>query len=378
MKNKNSDFSESTPATSKTRDDNITKVYNRSKTIKIIALEIVIFALLIAGAFAWFSTNKEVGSSNMQMSSTDLGFELAVPARTETDEIYYNPQINSLGYSTTDSITTENGSIRWILRDESPKSSEEYNGFHPGSYGSATFYILPKTAVETVYTFQFNLTGYYAEFVPDSEDSEKLTKEIKENTFKTLEEMAAADSVEAGEKSVYEYASDYLKGHIIFFQNRQVLTAEELSGETDNNLYYSGRIIDSFSYDTSVHTSTTFDGHLAYEVTLYWIWPNTFSQILFDSSDEKLNDVALFSQKQGITPAPRTELKTYISENPSYYFSSTELTSKSSDELMTLMGDNSINTTNALITLSNGYNGADQIIGENVKFILAELTAVQE
>ena len=153
-----------------------------------------------------------------------------------------------------------------------------------------------------------------------------------------------------------------------------MLTSEELNGDTDTNKYYSGRIIDSFVYDTSEHQSdkTTLNGQVAYEVNIYWIWPNTFGQIVLDADDDNLFGNAMFSSKQSGVTTPRAELTNYITSNPSYFFSTSDL--QSSGTVASLVTPSSLSSTNALITLSNGYNGADQIIGENAQFVLVEMT----
>ena len=291
--------------------------------------------ILVFASIAWFTMNREVGTSGMGVKTATLPFELAVPSRSGADT-YYNSLINDFGYLTGESdLTTERGSIRWVMKDESKNTSaEDYRGFSPGSYGKLTFYILPKTDTNAKYNLKIDLSGYCAEFVPDTNDPSVMTKEIVPNTFKSLAEKADGDST-----GIYSQAAGYLKGHIMFFQELDMLTSEELNGDTDTNKYYSGRIIDSFVYDTSEHQSdkTTLNGQVAYEVNIYWIWPNTFGQI-----------------------------------NPSYFFITSDL--QSSGTVASLITPSSLSSTNALITLSNGYNGADQIIGENAQFVLVEMT----
>ena len=333
----------------------------------IAALFVVLFAW---GTMAWFAMNREVGSSGMGVQTATLPFELAVPSRSGADT-YYNSLINDFGYLTGESdLTTERGSIRWVMKDESKNTSaEDYRGFSPGSYGKLTFYILPKTDTNAKYNLKIDLSGYCAEFVPDTNDPSVMTKEIVPNTFKSLAEKADGDST-----GIYSQAAGYLKGHIMFFQELDMLTSEELNGDTDTNKYYSGRIIDSFVYDTSEHQSdkTTLNGQVAYEVNIYWIWPNTFGQIVLDADDDNLFGNAMFSSKQSGVTTPRAELTNYITSNPSYFFSTSDL--QSSGTVASLITPSSLSSTNALITLSNGYNGADQIIGENAQFVLVEMT----
>ena len=346
------------------------KKIRRDAYVKMVAIIGIVVTALVFGSVAWFTESREVEGSKLSMKSDSDSFELAVSERTGA-EIYYNTKINVLGYLTgNDNLSTTDGSIRWVMKDESTNiSAEDYKGFRPGSYGRLTFYILPNSDADASYTFELKMTGYYAEFVPDANDEQILTKEIKANTFQTLSEKANGDAT-----SDYALAANYLKGHILFFQNHKAMTFE---GETDTNLYYSGRIADTFTYNTSDHQEekTTWNGQLAYEVNIFWIWPNTFGQIVLDSNDDNLYGDAMFSSNQSGTITPRNDLINYISNNPSYFFSTSDLTEQDAASLTEKMSKESLSTTNSLITLSNGYNDADQVIGENVQFILVELTA---
>ena len=334
------------------------KKIRRDAYIKMAVIAVIIVTALIFGSVAWFTQSREVEGSELSMKSDSDNFELAVSERTGA-ETYYNTKINVLGYLTgNDNLSTTDGSIRWVMKDESTDiSSEDYKGFRPGSYGRLTFYILPNSDTDASYTFELKMTGYYAEFVPDANDEQILTKEIKVNTFQTLSEKANGDAT-----SDYALAANYLKGHILFFQNHKALTSE---GETDINLYYSGRIADAFTYNTADHQAekTTWNGKLAYEVNIFWIWPNTFGQIVLDSNDESG------------TITPRNDLINYIANNPGYFFSTSDLIEQDATSLTEKMSKESLSTTNSLIALSNGYNEADQVIGENVQFILVELSA---
>lgn len=350
-------------------------VREKKKIISNLVLVLVAaFVVLLAlGTMAWFANNKEVMGEGMRVSVAEASFELAVPDRTGADETY-NDLLERLGYSTS-RLTTEGGAIRWVMWDEDTQKGNDYRGLRPGSYGSLTFFILPNTEEDGIYDIQLNLTGYYAEFLEDNNNPGVLTEEIVEDSFLTLAQKAEADSVEEGEESIYAYAERYLAGHVLFFRNHQMLTEDELNGATDDHLYYSERIINHFVYNTAEHSATTWNGRRAYEITLYWIWPNTFGQIMLENGDNKLNDEALFSSKQAGETNPRMELLEYIATHPEYFFHSETLLSESEENLSSLMSMQSLNTTNALITLSNGYNGADQMIGENVQFFMIELTA---
>ena len=348
--------------------DDERRTMRRNALIKMLVLLFFLICVVIFGSIAWFTMNKNTGANGMGVKVGQAPFELAVLPRTGA-ETYYNTNINALGYLTDDDkLSTRSGSIRWVMRDESPiTSSDDYKGFRPGSYGSLTFYIVPEADPADSYSISLKMKGYYAEFELDQND--EPTKTIKSNTFQELTDKAGGDS-----SSVYALAANYMKGHIIFFRNRRALANDELNGAADTSLYYSGRITDSFTFNTADHAAVTWNGQTAYEVTIYWIWPNTFGQILLDNGSENLYGEAMFSSRQSGNTSPRTDLIDYIANHPGYFFSSADLLGKTAAELTTMMNATSLSKTNALLTLSNGYNGADQVIGENVQFILVELT----
>ena len=123
-------------------------------------------------------------------------------------------------------------------------------------------------------------------------------------------------------------------------------------------------------------TQAQVDSNAKIPVTIYWIWPNTFGQFLLDEGNIRLHDRAMFDSEQaaisGVTP--RQELINYICAHPNYYFESTNASITSGSTLPAYitgaMGDSPDN----LLSLSNGYNNADQIIGENIQILLAEMT----
>ena len=130
-------------------------------------------------------------------------------------------------------------------------------------------------------------------------------------------------------------------------------------------------------------------------VTIYWIWPNTFSQMMLDNGHKNLGeqDLAMFSSSQTADAetgkTPREELIDYICANNSYFFESTnsifsDTTDENTGEVITASSKIqaqiqalSQNPDN-IIALGNGYNNADQIIGENVQILFAEIKVSTE
>jgi len=345
------------------------KKMRRNAYIKMVAIVGIIVTALVFGSVAWFTESREVEGSAVQMTGDNLPFEIVVTqAEHSAAESAYNSKIEQLGYDTQQRITGEKSAIRWVMTDESENNTNTSLGIRPGSYGSFVFYIYPKDKRDMTIEFSLNATGYYAEFDASNE------KQIKDDSFISLTEKAKTPEDGATElTSKYTKAANFLKGHILFFLNHDVLAEDELNETTDVLKYYDERLDSVFTYDTAEHQNdkVLVDGKSCYKVEIFWIWPNTFGQILFDKGNKNLYDTAMFSSLQSNNP--RSEMLNYISSHGSYFFMSNVLSSKTKEQIASMMTSEALSNTDALITLSNGYNSADQIIGENVKFVFTEI-----
>ena len=271
------------------------------------------------------------------------------------------------------------------MTDDTFDSTNPNRGLRPGSKGSFTFNIVPKSVGTYTIYFKPNLTGYYAEFNYSSGtqviDPESIKTDASDNyILQTLSERATAKheeylaltdagntaeaSIALKEETACTKAATYLQGHILIFE------------AYEDGCYSKLRPINqSFSREFTF-TQAQVDSNAKIPVTIYWIWPNTFGQFLLDEGNIRLHDRAMFDSEQaaisGVTP--RQELINYICAHPNYYFESTNASITSGSTLPAYitgaMGDSPDN----LLSLSNGYNNADQIIGENIQILLAEMT----
>ena len=344
------------------------------KLIKIGSIMMFVAIMMIFMTLGWFVSNKNVSTNNNGVKSTDMPYELSVPDRTGAITAYDSYLQNVYGYDTT-LLSTGSGSasIKWVMTDETRKKSTD--GLRPGSYGSLTFYVVPsRTGTMTIH-FDLSLQGFYADF-----DDEPTI--IKTGTLKSLSEKYTelSQSEQPGDvvrATKFAEAQNLIKGHILFYENKKVLTETELDEETDGAEYYSKLIDTQTGFDRTFTFSQAGEAGKK-EVTIYWIWPNTFSQILYDNGNKALYDDAMFSSSQatymseitGTTVSPRDELKSFISSNSTYYFKSNSISNDNIASLLTLDDPDSI------IVLSNGYNNADQVIGETTKLVLLELTSI--
>lgn len=322
----------------------------KTALIKIGAMIVLTVVLFIFSSIAWFTMNKEVSTSNMNVTTSTLPFELKA-TNNETDFDHYLEAEST--HTDVDQTSAEVDTIKWFMNDVT--ATDENKGLHPGSHGTFTFNLYPKQNDDMTVKFSIALSAY--EYVENS----KGERVKDEDDYDTIAQISANQP-----------AAKYVSGHILFFEAYDTSTG-----------YYSKRIGDYFLYNTSAHSAdaqTDENGKTYYPITIHWIWANTFGQFVLDKGDVDLRDAALFNTSQSTyTPAgantaitPRNEMIQFIkTDGGAYFFDDLNTSSASLDTMMS----SSTNIKSYIIPLSNGYNNADQVIGENVDLILCELLA---
>ncbi|SEH63995.1 hypothetical protein SAMN02910265_01861 [Ruminococcus flavefaciens] len=332
-------------------DELAEKKKNQKKSlIKMGAMGILTLILLIFSSLSWFTMNKEVSTSNMAVSTAALPFELSA-INNETDFDHYLEAESA--HTDVDQTSAEVDTIKWFMNDLT--ATDENKGLHPGSHGTFSFNLYPKQSENMTVKFSIETSAYQY-------DTDEYGERIKDaDNYDTIVQIAANQP-----------AAKYVSGHIIFFESYDSTTG-----------YYSKRIGNYFLYDTSAHSAdaqTDESGKTYYPITIHWIWANTFGQYVLDKGDVDLRDAALFSTSQATyTPVgsntaitPRNEMIQYIkTDSGSYFFDSLNTSSASLDTMLS----SPANIKSYIIPLSNGYNNADQVIGENVDLIMCELLA---
>ncbi len=303
-------------------------VKEKKEMITRIILIILSGTVLIVSAVttaAWFAHNTTVRSSGMQVVVNADNYKLLIQRTNEYDRVAGTPsedvypgisslkgQLTEDGYDLVATKTSEAGALAFELFNE--EIVENKRSLRPGSYGTLTFYIQTDESI----TVDFSLTlGGFANGYDNYENL--IITEVSNQTY-----------------------LNYLKGHLLFFTER--------SGATHDEYIYSGFINDgTFSYSTSEHTPQTVGSEPnCYPVILYWEWPLTYSEIIRNVSTTD-------SPQDNKYP---TAMQTYLDEYTCFetnksYFLAKNLTSTNSD------------------ALDDGYNDADQLIGDNISYIIA-------
>jgi len=307
-----------------------------------LVLIVVSGAVLIVSAVttvAWFSHNTTVRGTGMQVVVDADNYKLLIQRTTEYDREYTSgpnngsaiyPGISDLkedvlrdteGYSLTATDTSGAGALAFELVNEDVISMNgvDTRFLSPGSYGTVTFYIQKLTPSDITVDFSLNIGGYADGF--DESDNPIITRVDNETYL------------------------NFLKGHILFFTGRETNNNDTPLDASDDFYVYTGLIDEgTFSFDTTEKTPVTVNAISCYRVTLYWEWPLTYSDITSKVSS-------------GEYPSP---VGTYLSQKKSFvenevtksYFLAKNLSSSIPEEL------------------NDGYNDADQIIGDNIQYVV--------
>jgi hypothetical protein len=214
------------------------------------------------------------------------------------------------------------------LKNITKHDSEDY-GLNPKDFGRLQFQIVPaKPGNEITVRYRLNLSCYQIGYDTNEEFEAQFDAEgnfIDENVELT--------------KVTNENLLSLISGHIVFFYV-----------DDQDNLVLINPL------DTQGITVTTSQ---AKTVTIYWAWPENLRSILASDIDGITSSGSAQVQSLFLTQ-PELFLKDITSED------TTMITSSTASALMA-GGD--------YTRFSSKYNNADQDIGDNVKYILLEITA---
>ena len=329
-------------------DEIAEKKRNQKKSlIKLGAMGVLIAVTIIIGSLSWFTNNRSVEGSGMQIKAGGMPFELKTSGttalyQTRTNEIFPNAPSAS-------TTSGENSSISWLVNqgsninnyNSSDKTLKEITkidssdyGLGPGSNGILKFTVVP-TNPDAQLNLRFTtvLKGYSADYDDDGYeiDTKALTDISDENINR------------------------YLNGHILFFY--------EFRDGSDTNIV----MIENNEFEMSFTGET--------EVTLYWVWPETLRNIL-NRNITGLDD-----------SSAQNEIRKLLFAHPELFLERTGTPSDSSkpydeisiasltDENISSVSEDILTTTKKYEKYSGWYNNADQTLGDSVSYVSFELTA---
>lgn len=333
----------------------------RKRTLIKFGLMTVLAAIiLVFASIAWFTMNREVGSSGMGVKTAGMPFELKTSGSaglyddyiTRADSDYQSGTetggstqklILKLTKGNTESTKTQgnmnnlysgNGTPTEDEMKEIKKLDSSSYGLSPGDYGTLKFTIVPKVdSVST--TVKFNITCFKTEYYTTGE-SVGYQKDV----------FTKMDSEDEDDADAITFAT----AHIVFFymddEDKMHMINEEGFNETD------------------IATDR--------EVTIYWVWP------------EKLRNI-LELDINGLDQTGARELRAYMLKHPELFLARNSEDSATVFDSITVANgatENDIQAVANAMTASNTiynpwgsrYNNADQIIGDEVGYIMPEVS----
>ena len=276
-------------------------------------------------SYAWFSKSSSVTSSGMQIAVSAEAYDILVDRATTYDSGHeyitgagnLKSLLSAAGYSLEDEATTDATSIAYELHNE--YSFEDHYYMMPGSYGTVSFYLRPKSNnSDVVANFNVSLGGYKYTVVTDEQGNNPVT---------TMEAVTSTSVL------------NMLKGHILLFTERTTVNGQ---------YHYDGLVDDeTFTFDTHGKSKCQEQGKTdCYKVTLYWEWPITYDTIA--------NNIS--SSDPAITKKYPEELGDYLANHNEYFFA-VNLTSNKAEEMI------------------DAYNDGDQTIGDGMVALVVYISA---
>ena len=302
------------------------------------------FFILLFSTLGWFASTKDNTATGMSVKSADFPFEL----KSTGGAGLYDGFLSDVAPIYADDETTEGHiGIKWNLTKDTSemknvydgtgepdlsaithRDSEQY-GLAPGDSGTLVFSILPNYDYDLTLCLKVRTVGYSAHY--------------DTHNFKTDDDL----SLVTNEKTL-----NYLRSHILFFY----------IGEDGHK-----HLLRQEGFDVTLSEETSY--------TFYWVWPAKLQEIL-DADIEGLDDAAASKEvRQAFFEHPEHFLYTIgndslaeITVTPDPDATAAEIETAIEDVIPLVSGRN-YNTYSAM------YNDADQTIGDEVNFLMAELIA---
>lgn len=321
----------------------------KKRIVKLVLLMTLIALIIVFASIAWFTMNRETGTSGMGVQVAAIPFELTSTGTVTqnylalfefADDTYGEGAPVAGG---TNEYSTK-GSSKLIWRLDAGNDGSSYtDGFRPGASGSLTFKIVPNVDEEMYVDCKFGVRTFVATYDENDEDEIESLDEVNLTT--------GTDDQKA--------AFRYLNGHILFFENGSV------SGNVET---YTGFIgADGLKVHIPANTPA------GQTVTVYWKWVNTIDQLFLKSTDS-YQDYPLFADANS---DDRKDAIDYINEKYDDIFAEMTNTTSAVFEADGISYSYVTAFANAsfLSAILDNYNTADQIIGQNVDYFLLEMSA---
>ena len=373
------------------------KEIKRAYLFKLVAMIVLAGIVVIFATIAWFSMNKDVGSSGMGVTTTTLPFDIATKGELVRNESYLRTVRPDYSEGTPETLTDKNNvageyhtagnTDSLILRfdptqvddPETVDVDERYlPDIGPDSSGELSLYIIPKKDGVIDAYVDLDIISFKSVDVNDEEALIEIASGLN-----TVSSGLTSEQISSCQK-----AANYLKGHVMFF--------EEIS-PSPSSYSYKKPVTDGRIH---FHENNAVKGK-AYKVNIYWMWTNTFGQIALKTNVNNLrNGVPVVQETTNIgteeQPTDKAVVLQYLKDNKDKVFADvdvyenlnaeekTEYDAKTDEEKIDYANDkidswiDSADTREYFELLSDAYNNADFTIGTNLNYFMIEVTVKNE
>lgn len=330
------------------------KKQSKRSLIKFGSLAVFAFIVWIFATSAWFAANQTVSTSDMSVAASDMPFEIAAKGTAVRNDTEFSNADNTYVYGNSDYVSgyyaTGNSDTQIKIR-YTPASGESTD-FGPGSSGTIEFYVIPKQNGDLSVEIDLDVIGY-------------RTLGETTTTIKRISELTTSNSgLEQSVIDQYKSADNFLKGHIMFFEEEGDTAETTL---LDSRYYYKKPITDKILEKTFVNARKD----VPEKVTIHWMWTNTLGQIaLKNNTSELRSDYPVVQDVPDdgtdITNSDKGKVIQYLKDNKSTVFVNyTTITDSDIDNAKTKA---------IFKKLSDGYNDADLLIGSSVSYFIIDIT----
>lgn len=333
----------------------------KAKLIKLGAILALMVITLIFVTIAWFTMNRDVSGSGMSIKAGGPRFELAAKGN-QIRNLSLFPLADSEYASGTSGTDPDDDSTYYRTGSETEQiylrftgtNDDAYAELEPGGSGVFEFYVIPNQDGDLSIDFNLNILGFIDHTY--TVDEEEVTELIEITKLTT-----ANSGLDADEITDRQDALDYLKGHILFFEE------EGEPNLASGAYYYKTPIVDNVYH---FEKKNAIKGKL-YPVRIHWMWTNTLGQItLKDNSSGRRSGTPVVKDGDTIDEDDELTDKGAVIE---LIKTNKDIVFKSTTTITDSMIENSDDATNFRI-LSKGYNEADQMIGTYVRYFLLEVS----
>ncbi len=356
----------------------------KKQAVKFGSLMVLTVIILIFATIAWFTLNREVSTGSMAVKTSPSPFELEVRGTYIENDADFSKADSNYTYGedqqTLNAYQTSGQSDRIIWRKTSNTADDGHytKGLEPNSHGKLTFWVVPNESGTLDINFEFGIRGFIGSFTePEDEDEEpELTSLVEINDDLTIANSGGLIST-AAQLADKKAALEFIQGHILFFSDYDGTYYSGFLG-TGRSIRFGDCINPSTNAKYNAGNPVSVTEGQKYQVTIYWKWANTFEQMVFDETSRK-KDEPLFVSKN---TTDRTAIYSYLSATESSEMKNKVFKDLTVSAITTDLGYVQNNTTasidSATKELTDAYNNADSFIGNNIDYIMIEMTASPE